>query len=180
MSVSRVPQDVQIGYWLRSHPTLRYVSLPRKTGWADAFDEVSDLHRLLVAHRVPWSQISWLHSRTGRLWASAPEGPRAKVACGGELCPAGQCAHARGQLACAVELALPEIAAAAGSGAVLSAPNSSAGAGADAGAAAGPLQMGCGGCTCWEGAGAARRDSGGRCNFSRSWLPEPAHCSVAG
>ena len=36
-SVERVPQDVQLGYWLTQHPTLRYISLPRKTGWADAF-----------------------------------------------------------------------------------------------------------------------------------------------
>ena len=29
-----------MGYWLSSHPTLRYISIPRKTTWADAFVEV--------------------------------------------------------------------------------------------------------------------------------------------
>ena len=63
-ATERVPQDVQLGYWLSRHPSLRYVSLPRKTGWADAFVEVTDLRRLLVAHRVPWDQLAWLTGRT--------------------------------------------------------------------------------------------------------------------
>ena len=39
-ALERVPQDVNMGYWLAAHPSLRYVALPRKVGWADAFVEV--------------------------------------------------------------------------------------------------------------------------------------------
>ena len=84
LAVERVPQDVQMGYWLSSHPTLRYISIPRKTTWADAFVEVTDLQRLLIAHRVPWDQIGWLTSRTQRLWAVSPA--RLQFRCGGPPC----------------------------------------------------------------------------------------------
>ena len=103
----RVPQDVQLGYWLSRHPSLRYVALPRKTGWADAFVEVTDLRRLLVGHRIPWDQLGWLTGRSERMWRAASH-VRWRLVCAGALpCPAGQCAHARGQDACAAELMLP-------------------------------------------------------------------------
>lgn len=154
-STERFPQDVQLGYWLASHPALRYVSIPRKTSWADAFVEVSDLHRLLVAHRVPWDQFAWLQSRTQQLWSTAAHAGLHFV-CAGAPCPPGQCAHARGQVSCAAELML-----------------------SNTSRDGGPMPpMGCSACDCWEGVGNARASSGGVCNFSRAYVPQlPAHCA---
>ena len=174
-ATERVPQDVQLGYWLSQHPSLRYVSLPRKTGWADAFVEVTDLRRLLVGHRIPWDQLAWLTGRTERLWRAASHS-RLHLRCAGAPCPVGQCAHARGQVSCAAELLLPP-----------PLPR---------------LAASCAGCTCWEGPTAEdlptekyafspgwrvhelhrtlvmqRGASGGSCNFTRTAAPElPAHC----
>ena len=158
-TVDRVPQDVQMGYWLASHPTLRYVHLPKKTGWADAFVEVTDLRRLVVAHRVPWDQLAWLTQRTQHLWIRAPH-VNLQLKCGGPPCPPGQCAHERQQMACAVELLLPP-------------------------AEAYPRESqrfvtaGCASCECWEAEGGRGRSlSGGQCNFSRAYVPQlPGHCS---
>ena len=75
-----------MGYWLSTHPTLRYVSLPKKTGWADAFVEVTDLRRLTVAHRVPWDQLAWLTRHTQQMWARAPH-VDLQLRCGGPPCP---------------------------------------------------------------------------------------------
>ena len=171
----RVPQDVQLGYWLSRHPSLRYVALPRKTGWADAFVEVTDLRRLLVGHRIPWDQLGWLTGRSERMWRAASHVRWRLVCAGAPPCPAGQCAHARGQDACAAELMLPP-----------------------------PLPRiaaTCANCACWDGgrddelpsakgekytrtpgwieaASYMRRGaSGGQCNYTRSAMPElPAHC----
>ena len=167
-NVERVPQDVQLGYWLAQHPTLRYVSLPRKTGWADAFVEVTDVRRLLVAHRVPWDQLAWLTTRTQRLWGHSRH-VSLQLRCAGAPCPPGQCAHARGQVSCAAELLLPDPVA---NRSLYATPA------ARATRSPPPLAMGCDACLCWEGRGAARRTSGGQCNFSRTYLPRlPAHCA---
>ena len=155
-----------MGYWLSQHPTLRYVALPRKTGWADAFVEVTDLRRLLVAHRVPWDQLAWLTSRTQRLWASCRR-VRLNLRCAGAPCPPGQCSHARAQVSCAAELLLPDPTTNRSS---YSAPTAAAHA---------PLVMGCDNCRCWEGRGAERRTASGECNFTRTYLPlVPEHCSA--
>ena len=53
----RVPQDVQLGYWLSRHPSL-CMALPRKTGWADAFR--GDHLRRLLGARIPWDQLGWV------------------------------------------------------------------------------------------------------------------------
>ena len=148
--VDRVPQDVQMGYWLAAHPTLRYVVLPKKTGWADAFVEVTDLRRLLVGHRIPWDQMAWLTRHTRALWLRAPH-VDLQLRCAGPLCPAGQCSHARQQVACAMELVVPP-------------PTSTS-------------AIGCTNCDCWAGEGHARVSSGGSCNFTRDYVPRlPDHC----
>lgn len=148
-AIERVPQDVQLGYWLREHPTLRYVNLPRKTGWADAFVEVTDLRKLVIGHRIPWDQLAWLTGRTERLWA-ASTGARLHLRCAGPPCPLGQCAHARGQVSCAAELLAPSVDG---------------------------YDVGCTNCECWERTASASSSSGGRCNFTRSAAPElPGHC----
>lgn len=153
LAVERVPQDVQMGYWLSSHPTLRYISIPRKTTWADAFVEVTDLQRLLIAHRVPWDQIGWLTSRTQRLWAVSPA--RLQFRCGGPPCPKRQCSHARGQVACAIDIVLG------------SAPPSLP-------------SIGCNNCNCWEEFASGRVGAGGQCNFTRYYKPSlPTHCLAA-
>ena len=158
-ALERVPQDVNLGYWLSAHPTLRYVALPKYLAWADAYVEVCDLRRLLIAHRVPWDQLAWLTGRTERLWRRAPY-VHMRLQCGGPPCPPGQCAHARGQLACALDLQLPP----------LSAYDNAANGG-------GIPDMGCTKCECWEGKGAHRSSSGGRCNFTRLYEPKlPEHC----
>lgn len=164
-AVERVPQDVQMGYWLSAHPTLRYVHLPKKTGWADAFVEVTDLRRLLIAHRVPWDQLGWLTRHTTSMWAHAPRA-HLQLKCGGPLCPAGQCAHARQQLACAMELLLPSADEYPPSRRHVA-------------------RAGCENCRCWaHNRSSTRTDtegrrvfSGGQCNFTRAYAPEiPAHC----
>ena len=159
-SVERVPQDVQLGYWLTQHPTLRYISLPRKTGWADAFEEVTDLRRLLIGHRIPWDQLAWLTTRTERLW-SRSRAMSLTLRCAGAPCPPGQCSHARTQVSCATELLLPD-----------PATNRSSYTDGEP-----TLVMGCHNCRCWEGSGPARITSGGACNFSRTYVPRiPEHC----
>lgn len=150
--VERIPQDVQMGYWLAAHPTLRYIHIPRKLAWADAFVEVTDLRRLLIAHRVPWDQLAWLTSRTERLWHSG--NVTLNLRCAGAPCPPGQCTHPSGQVSCAAELLVtPDV--------------------------SGPLPaIGCNGCECWEGEGTSRVSSGGTCNFTRAYVPNlPAHCT---
>jgi len=177
-SVERVPQDVQMGYWLSQHPTLRYVALPRKTGWADAFVEVTDLRRLLVGHRIPWDQFAWLTGRTERLWSHSRQ-VSLTLRCAGAPCPPGQCAHARGQVSCATELLLPDpVRNRSLYDDALSDPASGRRAGASS--APRPFAMGCDNCVCWEGSGRARVTSGGACNFSRTYVPRvPEHCSGA-
>ena len=176
-SIDRIPQDVQMGYWLSQHPTLRYVALPRKTGWADAFVEVTDLRRLLVCHRVPWDQLAWLTSRTQRLWGSARH-VGLHLRCANPMCPPGQCAHARAQMACAAELLLPDPIA---NRSLYEAPAVRRDTAANkAGLTPAPLAMGCTNCECWEGRGTSRVSSGGVCNFSRTYLPLlPQHCSTS-
>lgn len=170
-SVERVPQDVQLGYWLSQHPTLRYVALPRKTGWADAFVEVTDLRRLLICHRVPWDQMAWLTSRTQRLWGSARH-VGLHLRCAGAPCPPGQCAHARAQVSCAAELLLPDPVV---NRSLYDAP-ARRGGGVSRNTVP-PLAMGCSNCQCWEGRGTSRVSAGGACNFSRSYSPQlPQHC----
>ena len=73
-TVDRVPQDVQMGYWLSTHPSLRYVHLPKKTGWADAFVEVCDLRRLLK--RAQESSASLQEVQIWRYFAQVCDGIR--------------------------------------------------------------------------------------------------------
>ena len=161
--IERVAQDVQLGYWLSRHPSLRYFSLPRKTGWADAFVEVTDLRRLLIGHRIPWDQLGWLTGRTERMWRASSH-TRLHLECAGALCPNGQCAHAQGQVACAVELMLPPLPV--------------------------DVDAACANCACWDGAAVTKSPgavqmtqsqrlglSGGLCNYTRGSVPKlPAQC----
>lgn len=145
----------------------RYVNLPKYTTWADAFNEVVDLRKLLIGHRTPWDQLGWLTGRTERLWRALGPHAHMQLECGGPPCPgAAQCAHEPTQLACAAEVALPAL-------------NRSSPAYAAAVKAVGgrPLAVGCKACECWEGVGPRRASAGGRCNFTRAAMPSlPAQC----
>lgn len=125
---------------------------------------MSELRRLLICHRTPWDQLAWLTGRTERLWRRAPY-VHMRFECGGAPCPEGQCAHARRQISCALDLQLPLPAAyenVSRARAARSPP---------------PLAMGCHNCECWEGEGLSRTSSGGKCNFTREYVPKlPEHC----
>ena len=98
-------EDVQMGFWLASHPRLHILRLKQYAAWCDLWMHVGDLHALLVAHRVPWDQYVWLDTHMGRLWASGSH-VTTRVRCGGQPCSSHECAHVAGQRACAVEIKL--------------------------------------------------------------------------
>ena len=148
----RIPQDVQLGFWLRSHPTLKYVALPKRFAWADYWWDVWDLDRLLLAHRVPVGQVAWLCERIARKWNHTPH-LNVQLFCAGPPCLPRDCAHAPTQLACAAEVAMAS-------------PNRTHT------ALGAPLEMGCRSCECWEGSGSERASSGGNCSFSRTAKPD--------
>ena len=105
-------EDVQLGYWLASHPTLRLVHMPWHDVWAEGLGQVRNLGRLLVAHQVPWERLAWLTRHSKRLWASALSSRRGGLrvregyACFGAPCSRGTCAHASGQRVCALTVEL--------------------------------------------------------------------------
>jgi hypothetical protein len=161
----RLPQDVMLGYWLRSFPGLRYVRLPFFSAWCEEFRHIGELRRLLVAHRVPWDQFAWLTEHTERIWRNAPTLPAPPVAarmrCTGAPCQPGLCAHLQTQRACAIDLTVTVKGAEAPDGEVRAVHE----------------DAGCTRCNCWVSEGGTRSFAGGKCNFSRSAVPQlPAHC----
>ena len=155
--VERIPQDVQLGFWLRAHPTLMIVNLPKRFAWADYWHDVWDLDRLLLGHRIPYDQLAWLSERSARKWKYASH-LNVQLYCAGALCLSTDCAHAAGQRACAAEIAVVP------TNETLTPTGE-------------PLHMGCQSCSCWEGLGSAKRSSNGACNFSRTAIPElPEMC----
>lgn len=155
--VERIPQDVQLGFWLRTHPTLTYVNLGKRFVWADYWVDVWDLDRLLLGHRIPFDQLAWLSSRSARRWKYLSH-LNVQLYCAGSLCTPSDCAHAAAQRVCSVDMAAVSI----------NSTHTPAGE---------PLQMGCSSCSCWEGTGLERRSSGGECNFSRLTVPDlPRMC----
>lgn len=127
----RVSEDAQMGFWMSAHPALRVVHFPHFAGWVSEFGGLNNASfpRLLLAHRVPWDQMRWLTEQTERLWAVPPGGPassgartlqvRAFCDANEPPCARGVCAHAQGQRACGLEVALPESAASRGMGCML-------------------------------------------------------------
>lgn len=176
-----VYDDATLGYWLRAHPSLQLVALPKFVGWASTWKDVGPLNKLLVAHRVPWHQYAWLSGATDAMWGGdATLGVAWQ--CGGAPCsqticmghgPSDTtvggpcCAQAAGQRACALAVTAQ----------------------LDRG-----ITAQCYNCACWRAklAGppcrstrcAARRPppdaldvSPGKCNFSRWSEPQlPAQC----
>lgn len=103
-------EDAHMGFWLSHHPSLRLVTLQQYGAWCDHFGEVSQLSRLLMAHRVPWEHYSWL-SRLGRDVGDERSRVRHRWQCasGGVLGTAHTVASwlpARSQQACALEVQL--------------------------------------------------------------------------
>ena len=111
-----VYDDATLGFWLRSHPSLQLVALPRFVAWASTWRDVGPLNKLLVAHRVPWHQFAWLSRATDAMWGGGAT-LGAAWQCGGPPCsqticqgrgPSDTtvggpcCAQAAGQRACAL------------------------------------------------------------------------------
>ena len=101
----RIDDDVQLGYWLSKLPQLHYVTFRRYMAWHDRWKGgVTDmLPRLLLAHKVPWTQFGDLLNRTEAIWAAAPHA-LTRLRCQGPPCEG--CAHVPGQKACAVDVEL--------------------------------------------------------------------------
>ena len=159
----RLPQDVILGYWLRSHPSLRYVRIPFFGTWCEEFRHVGELQRLLVAHRVPWDQYAWLIQHTEALWTRAHSFPsphaHGRLRCTGAPCQPGLCSHLQTQRACAIEVTVPLDDQERPQGEVSLLPQ----------------RLGCTRCNCWELDGSKKRHAGGQCNFSRAatpWIPQ--------
>ncbi|KAL1525223.1 hypothetical protein AB1Y20_020090 [Prymnesium parvum] len=161
----RLPQDVILGSWLRHHPRIRYVRIAFFGAWCEEFRHVGELHRLLVAHRVPWDQYRWLLQQTELLWARAHSFPRpyanGRLRCTGAPCQPGLCAHLQSQRACAIEVTVPWDAK--------ELPYNEA--------QVLRQEMGCARCNCWVTNAGVKTYAGGRCNFSRLAIPAlPQHC----
>lgn len=100
-----VPDDVQLGYWLSRHPTLRFVALPGSM-WLDSFDLVGSLAPLLCVHKVPWRQLAWVNAHSTWLWRRRGARVTRRLGCFGPLCAGGHCAHSSGQRACGLNVKL--------------------------------------------------------------------------
>ena len=107
----RIDDDVQLGYWLSLLPKLQVVTFRRYLAWHDRWKAgvAAMLPRLLLAHKVPWSQYGEMLNRTADLWRGATTA-QARLLCQGPPCE--NCAHTPAQLACVVDV---EVQAAAGS-----------------------------------------------------------------
>ena len=153
----RILDDATLGYWLRLHPSLVLVALPKFAAWANEWRHVGPVEQLLVAHRAPYDQWAWLAAQTDEAWRG--RGVLARARCPGHEaspgpCRPGLCAHAAGQRACS--LAVQPL---------LSAD------------AARPICRACA-CDVWLANGSRMHASGGTCNFSRLARPVlPAHCA---
>ena len=69
----RIDDDVQLGYWLSLLPKLQIVTFRRYLAWHDRWKAgvAAMLPRLLLAHKVPWSQYGEMLNRTADLWRGA-------------------------------------------------------------------------------------------------------------
>ena len=97
----RIDDDVQLGYWLSLLPKLQVVTFRRYLAWHDRWKAgvAAMLPRLLLAHKVPWSQYGEMLNRTAGLWRGATTA-QARLLCQGPPCE--NCAHTPTQLACVV------------------------------------------------------------------------------
>ena len=147
----RIPQDVSLGFWLSRHPTLKLIELQVFSTWCDKWKFVGDLRALLVAHRVPWERMAWLTAATHALWSGVASA-RGRLSCKGAVCAPGRCVSSEQQVACRMEVALPQA-------------NSSP-------------DVGCYACNCWAAQdGRPRTWSNGTCRFSRTAVPRvPEQC----
>ena len=98
-----VLEDVLIGYWLASHPTLKMVQLPQEM-WAGGLKLIGGLGRLLVAHQVPWKFLPWLTAEVDSLWTKSGARMSSRCGCFGPICASGHCAHHESQRACGLQI----------------------------------------------------------------------------